>query len=131
MGRAQVVGHDLEHRGGADRARVQDLAAQDLQDRQDSLKAGPLAAGEDGNIAGGRAMAAARDRALHGKCSFGFHEWCEALDLRLVGGAHFHPNLARRESGNDAVCRFKDVRRGSGGGQAGDDDVDLFGHFLR
>ena len=66
VGRCQVVGDDLQHRCGAEFAGVQDAPAHRRQHRQDALEDIALAAGKDGNVAGGGPMTAAGYRAVNG-----------------------------------------------------------------
>ena len=66
IGGRQIVGHHLERRGGADPAGMQDAPAENPQHRQHPLENLTPAAGKDRNVAGRRAMHAARDRTIDG-----------------------------------------------------------------
>ena len=91
MDGAQVVGHDLELRGGPQFARVEDPAAHGGQDRQDKFERRPFAPGEYGDVARIGAVAAARYRALHHHRASGFNQCAQPDNLAIVGRAHFEP----------------------------------------
>ena len=71
VGGGQVVGHHLEYGGRAQGAGVQDSPPHGGEQRQDALEGGAFTAGEDGDVAGVRAVTAAGDRAVHGLAAQG------------------------------------------------------------
>ena len=94
------------------------------------LEGGALAADEDRDVAGRRPVAAAGDRAVDGPGrAASLHQGAQALDLGLVGGAHFGPDLAFREAREDTVLGFHHRGRGRRAGQAGDHHVHRLGQF--
>ncbi len=111
VGGGKVVGDDLENRGAADLAGVQHPAAHLGEQRQDGFKGGPVTAREDGDIAGIGPVTAARDRAIDRRAARVDDRLAKAFDLGLVGGGHFHPDLAGADIGQHLLHH----RVGSGG----------------
>ena len=103
---AEVIGHHLELRGGAEVAGVEDPPAHRLEQRQDLVEALARAAGEDRDIAGIGAVAAARNRAFHEHRATRFNQRAKANNLFIVGRAHFHPDLAGAHNLKEAIFAF-------------------------
>ena len=102
---------------------MQDPAAHGGQQREDALERRTLAAGEDRDVAGIRAMAAAGDRTVDRLAAERAHLLSQAADLRLVGGRHLHPDPSLAHRREEAVPGLQHRRRRGGGGEAGDDRV--------
>ena len=90
----QVVRQHLEDRRRAELARVEDASSQRRENRQDPLERRPFATGEDGDVAGRRPMAAARNGTIDGFGAHRFDELAEPDHFRLVGRRHLQPDLA-------------------------------------
>ena len=110
---------------------MQDPLPENRQHRQHALEGRARAAGEDRDVAGRGAVAAAGHRAVHGGGSLLLDARGEPARLGLIGGAHFQPDLSGREAGNHPVGRFQDRGRDRRRGQAGDDEVHALGERPR
>ena len=76
-------------------------------------------------------MAAARNRAIHGFGADRLDLRAKAQHLVLVRGTHFRPDLALAEARERAILGFHDRGARRRARQAGDQYVDLLGHFAR
>jgi hypothetical protein len=110
---------------------VQDAPAHGLERRQGALEVGPRAAGEDRDVARGRAVTAAGDRAVQGGGAALGDQGGQAAHLGLVGGAHLQPNLARRQAREDPVVGFHHRTDRGRRGQAGNDQLHRLGQLAR
>src|ERR1700730_12825913 len=129
MYRAQVVGEDFEHGGGADGTGVQDLLTENRQHRQDTLEGRTRAAGEYRDVAGGGAVAAAGHGAIHRRGAPFLDPRGQAPGLGVISSAHFEPDLAGSEAGENTVGLLHDLRRNGRRGQAGDHQIDARGEL--
>ena len=87
----------LEHRGAAERADVEDPAADRLEHRQVSSEDRRIAADDDGDLAGRREVHATGHRRLEAVDPLRRRECCETLELVAVVGARVDPGSARRK----------------------------------
>ena len=101
-------------------ASVQDPAAHGGQQREDALERRALAAREDGDITGVRAVATAGDRTVDRLAAQGTHLLAKPADLGLVGGRHLHPDLSGAHRREQSVLGFQHLGRRGGGGEASD-----------
>ena len=102
---------------------MQDTPAHGGEHRQHRFKCRARAAGENGDIAGFRAVASARHRAFHEQGAARLHQDAQTDHLGVIGGAHFQPDLPRAHRRQKAIGALCHGAAGGGRGQAGDDDI--------
>ena len=98
-------------------------AAHGGQKRKDALERGPLAACEDGDVAGPGPMAPAGHRAVDRLASERGHLLPEPANLGLVGRRHLHPDLSRAIAESRPSSASSTAADAGGSGETGDDGV--------
>src|SRR6185312_3394121 len=110
MNEREVVGDHLEDRRAPQGPDMNDSAAHDPQRRQRLLECRTLTADENRDVTGCGAMTAARHGRIERFRARLRDPLAEPPDFTLLRRAHLQPELAGRESGENAVGLLENLR---------------------